>query len=57
MINFINKGPKWPKMIKSDSAYLQSFNRAILNFEQNIREERQLKEVSIDRKHRLASGS
>lgn len=27
-------------MPKADSAYLKNFNKALLNFEQNIREER-----------------
>lgn len=49
MINFIKKAPKWPKMIKTDSAYLHSFSKAVLNFEQNILEERRLKEISKSR--------
>lgn len=57
MINFINKAPKWPKMIKADSAYLHSFSRAILNFEQNIKEERQLKDVRNNSKPSLRPGA
>lgn len=57
MINFIKKAPKWPKMIKTDSAYLHSFSQAVLNFEQNILEERQLNDVSKRRKPSLRPGS
>jgi len=57
MINFIKKAPKWPKMIKTDSAYLQSFSKAVINFEQNIMEERQIKDVSKNRNPSLRPGS
>lgn len=42
MINLIQKAQKWPKMLKEDTAYLQHFHQAILNFEQNIIEERDM---------------
>lgn len=57
MINFVSKVPKWPKLIKSDAAYLHSFSKAVLNFEQNIMEERQLMEVSKNRNTNIRSGS
>ncbi|HRK53363.1 MAG TPA: hypothetical protein PK185_05580 [Cyclobacteriaceae bacterium] len=57
MINFVKKVPRWPKMIKSDAAYLHSFSKAVLNFEQNIMEERQLMDVSKNRSTSLRPGS
>ncbi|MEQ8363842.1 MAG: hypothetical protein RH948_13305 [Cyclobacteriaceae bacterium] len=57
MINFIKKVPKWPKMMKADSAYLHSFSKAVLNFEQNIMEEHQLKNVAKSRNPSLRPGS
>lgn len=39
MINLIHHASKLPKMLQSGSAYQQSFNKAILNFEQNVKEE------------------
>ncbi|MBX2911758.1 MAG: hypothetical protein KF717_06245 [Cyclobacteriaceae bacterium] len=51
MINFINKSPKWEKMTKSGSAYLHSFGRAVSNFEENIREERQSRGEPKEGKH------
>jgi len=44
-------------MIKSDAAYLHSFSKAVLNFEQNIMEERQLMDVSKNRSTSLRPGS
>lgn len=55
MINFIKKAPKWPKILKADSAYQQSFSKAILNFEQNIIEERELNTSAKGRKFSLGS--
>ncbi len=55
MINFIKKAPKWPKILKADSAYQQSFSKAILNFEQNIIEERELNISAKGRKFNLGS--
>ncbi|MEQ9414448.1 MAG: hypothetical protein RIF39_11485 [Cyclobacteriaceae bacterium] len=57
MINFIKKVPKWPKTMKADSAYLHSFSKAVLNFEQNIMEEHQLKNVAKSRNPSLRPGS
>lgn len=39
MINLIQTTSKWPKLLQSNSAYQQSFNQAILNFEKNVKEE------------------
>lgn len=39
MINLIQSTSKWPKILQSGSAYQQSFNQAILNFEKNVKEE------------------
>ncbi|MFZ1807702.1 MAG: hypothetical protein WAU36_10790 [Cyclobacteriaceae bacterium] len=57
MINFIKKVPKWPKMMKADSAYLHSFSKAVFNFEQNIMEERQLRGAAKHRNPSLRPGS
>ncbi len=57
MINFITKAPKWPKMLKSDSAYLKSFNQAILNFERNVMEEREMIPGLKSKKPGLRPGS
>jgi len=56
MIDFIKKAPKWPNLLKSDSAYLKSFNEAILNFERNVMEEKDMP-ASKSKKYGFRQGS